>query len=93
MTHNLIPTFILRETNIVVNEVPKIQSPDPDETTHSIWFLDSEFCIALSLRGIFSYFLTRKPTRKELVSNEYILVMAPQGQNWDPNDDAYALNE
>ena len=93
MTHNFIPLFILRETNIVVNEVPKSQSPDPYETTHSICFPDSEFCIALSLRSIFSYFLTRKPTREELVSTEDILVMTPQGQNWDPNSDVYALNE
>ena len=50
MTHNLIPPFILRETNIVVNEVPKIQSSDPYETTHSIWFPDYGFHIALSLR-------------------------------------------
>ena len=59
MTHNLIPPFILRETNIIVNGVLKIQSPDPDETTHSIWFPDSGFRIALSLRDIFSYFFTR----------------------------------
>ena len=92
-THNLIPPFILIETSIVVNEVPKIQSPDPDETTYSIWFPDSEFRIAMSLRGVFSYFLTRKPTREELVSTEDILVMTPQGQNWDPDSDVYALNE
>ena len=49
MTHNLFPPFTLRETNIVVNEVAKIQSPDPYETTHLIWFPDSEFRIALFL--------------------------------------------
>ena len=43
MTHNLIPPFILREANIIVNDVPKIPSPDPDKTTHSICFPDSEF--------------------------------------------------
>ena len=56
MTHNLIPPFILRETNIIVNEVPKIQIPDPYETTHSIWFPDSVFCISLSLRRYISIF-------------------------------------
>ena len=49
MTHNFIPPFILRETNKLFNEVPKIHSHDPDETTHSIWFPDSESRIALSL--------------------------------------------
>ena len=75
------PAFYTERKNIVVNEVPKIQSPVPYETTHSIWFPDSEFHIALSLRGIFSYFLTRKPTREELVSTKDILVMTPQGHN------------
>ena len=93
MTQNLIPPFILREIYIIVNNVPKKQSPDPDDTTHSIWFPDSGFCIALSLRGIFFYFLTCKPTREELVSTENILVMTPQDQNWDPNSDVYTLNE
>ena len=41
MTHNLIPPFIFREANIFVNNVPKIYSPDLDETTHYIWFPDS----------------------------------------------------
>ena len=54
MKHNLIPPFILREANIFVNDDPNIQSPDQEYTTHSIWFLDSEFCITLSLRGILS---------------------------------------
>ena len=93
MTHNLIPPFILRETNIIVNDVTKIQSPEPDETTHYIWFPDSGFRIALSLRGFFSYFLTRKTTKEELVSTEDVLVMTPQVQNWDPNFDVYARNE
>ena len=93
MTHNLIPPFILRETNIIVNDVSKIHIPEPDETTHSICFPDSGFFIALSLRGIFFYFLTCKPTREELVSTEYVLVMTPKNQNWDPNYDVYARNE
>ena len=93
MTHNLIPLFILRETNIMVNDVPIIQIPNPDETTHSIWFLDSVFRITLSLRAIFSYSLTRNPTIEELVYTEDILVMTPQGQNWDPNSDVYTQNE
>ena len=51
------------------------------------------FLLLCLCEGIFSYFLTRKPTREELVSTEDILVMTSQGQNWDPNSDVYALNE
>ena len=41
MDHNLIPPFIMREANFVVNEVPNIQITDPDVTNHSIWFPES----------------------------------------------------
>ena len=38
MDNNLITPFIMREANVVVNEVPKIQGTDPDLTHHSIFF-------------------------------------------------------
>ena len=93
MTHNLISLFILREANIVVNDVPKIYIPDPGDKTHSIWFPDSKFSIASSLQGIFSYLLTCKPKIKELVFSEDVLVMTPQIQSCNPNSDVYAQNE
>ena len=66
ITHNLIPPFFLIEANIIVNYIPRIQSPDLDDITHSIWFPVSGFCIALSLRGIFSYLLTFNQREKSL---------------------------
>ena len=93
MTHNLIPPFILREANIVVNDVPKIRSPDPDDTTHYIWFPDTNFLYYFIFVRIFSYILTHKPTIEELVSSEDVMVMTPQSQNWDPNYDVYAQNK
>ena len=93
MIHNLIPPFIMREANLVVNDIPKIQVDNPDETDHSIWFADSEFRITLSLQGIFSYFPSRKPTQSELEAVEDVLVLTPQGQTWDPHSTVYEDNE
>ena len=80
MHHNLIPPFIMREANVVVNKVPNIQSTDPDVTHHSIWFPESRFRIPLSLRGIFAYFISRMPTRDELLSFKDVLMLTPQIQ-------------
>ena len=93
MIHNLIPPFIMREANLVVNDIPKIQVDNPDETDHSIWFADAEFRITLSLQGIFSYFPSRKPTQSELEAVEDVLVLTPQGQTWDPHSTVYEDNE
>ena len=92
MTHNLIPPFIMRKANLIVDDILKIQVTDPDGTDHSIWFADTEFRITLSLRGIFSYFPTRKPTRSELEVVDDVLVLTPQGQTWDPHSVVYESN-
>ena len=56
MHHNLAPPFLLREAGLIVNETPKIQVPEPDETNHSIFFPTCGLRIPLSLWGVFSYF-------------------------------------
>ena len=83
MDHNFIPPFIMREANVTVNKVPKIQNEDLDVTHHSIWFPDSKFFIPLSLREMFSYFLTRIPTREELLSSKDVLMLMPHSQTWN----------
>ena len=93
MKHNLIPPFIMREANVVVNECPKIQQKNPVVEDHSIWFPGASFRIPLSLRGIFSYFLTRKLTRDKMQSCDNVLVMTPQSHAWNPHLDMYARNE
>ena len=51
MHHNLAPPFLLREAGLVVNETPKIQVLEPDETHHSIFFPTCGLRIPLSLWG------------------------------------------
>src|SRR5688500_17325408 len=36
MSNNLIPPFIMQEAGLIVNNIPKIQVDNPDETDHSI---------------------------------------------------------
>ena len=47
MKNNLIPPFVMREAGIRVNDTPKIQTLDPTEEDHSIYFPDNDFRIPL----------------------------------------------
>ena len=58
MRNNLIPPFIMREKGVVVNDVPKIQLEDPDESDYSLEFPEIKLRIPLKLWGIFSYLPT-----------------------------------
>ena len=91
MEHNLIPPFMLREMGVTVNDMPKIHMEDPTVDDHAITFMETGFRIPLSLWGIFSYFLTSKPTHVDLLnqSEVYILSLA----TWNPHSDAYSMNE
>jgi hypothetical protein len=93
MDHNLVPPFILREAGLIVNETPKIHVEDPAIQDHSIYFEAFKLRIPLALWGIFSYFPTRKPTIKDLQSDENeVLLITPDGP-WTPHTDVYARNE
>ena len=43
MTHNLLPPFMLRESGIHINEVPKIHLTSPTEEHHAITFQGTNF--------------------------------------------------
>jgi hypothetical protein len=62
MKNNLLPPFILRQAGIEVNDVPKIHTNEPTQSTHSVTFKETNFTTPLSLWGTFSYFPTSKPT-------------------------------
>jgi hypothetical protein len=42
MKNNLIPPFVMRETGIKINDTPKIQTSNPTEEDHSIYFPDND---------------------------------------------------
>ena len=52
----------MRKAGIRINDTPKIQVDKPTVSDHSIYFLDDDFRNPISLWGVFSYFLTSKPT-------------------------------
>ena len=91
MRNNLIPPFVMREAGIRVNDTPKIQTSDPTEEDHSIYFPDNDFRIPLSLWGVFSYFNTSKRSTEQMMNAEDVYLLTPSTMN--PHCDAYAMNE
>ena len=90
--HNLVSLFILREAGGVVNDVPKIHTSTPTKYDHSIIFDDANLNIPLHLNGIFSYFLTRKPTLDEIKFSDKAFI-TPDTPSWDPYSTHYQENE
>ena len=90
MEHNLIPPFMLREMGVIVNDIPKIHKEDPTVDDHAITFVETGFRIPLSLWGIFSYFLTSKPTHDDLLNPNEVYILSPA--TWNPHSDAYSAN-
>jgi hypothetical protein len=91
MKNNLILPFVMREAGIKVNDTPKIQTSNPTEEDHSIYFLDNDFRIPLSLWGVFSYFNTSKPSTEQMMNAEDVYLSTPSTMN--PHCDSYVSNE
>ena len=91
MDNNLIPPFMLREMGVTMNDVPKIHKEDPTVDDHAITFVETGFQIPLSLWGIFSYFLTSKPTHDNLLNPNEVYILS--SATWNPHSDAYSTNE
>ncbi len=66
MHHNLAPAFLLPEADLVVNDTPKIQMNDHDETHHSILFPSCGLCIPLSLWGVLLPYTKANRTRNRV---------------------------
>ena len=93
MENNIIPTFLIREAGIVIQDVPKNYVNDPLVLDHSIFFKKAGLRIPLSLTEIFSYLLLRRPTLTEMEESDNVLVITPNSDTWDPHLDVYARNE
>ena len=91
MTHNLLPSFMMGEAGIHINEVPKIHVTSPTEEHHAITFQETNFRIPLILHGTFSNFPTSKPNTQELEEPEDVYVLTCT--TWNPHSDAYVINE
>jgi len=92
MTHNLIPTFLMREAGLVVDDVPKVQSTNLTMQHHSTYFPEENLRIPLGLHGIFSYFPSSQPSLDVLNDNNFKVLFLTIGQI-DPHNKIYEENE
>lgn len=99
MKVRLISPMQLRDNDIFVNDEPKSMALTPTNDHHCINIPeggDSEgLKIPLSLHGVTSYFVTRKPTRQEYENSELDLCikMTYEAPEWDPSDERFAKAE
>ena len=84
INNHLIPSFIMREAGIKVNDTPKIHVENPGLSDHSIESPEINLRIPLSLHGIFSYLPTTKPTPQMLEDCEDVYVLTPS--RWNPHN-------
>ena len=94
MTVNLIPPMMMRIVGLEINECPKFLSNNPSESDYSIYFLDTDLRIPMTIEGIISYIPTRTPTKDELerYSGEYLL-LTPNLSDWNPHTHEYRDQE
>ena len=92
MIHNLIPPFIMRAGNVIVNDTPKIHCESPTVNDHSIRFSTSDLRIPLQLLGTFSYFHSRKPEPNELMDCDKLFI-TPDSADWNPHCESFERNE
>jgi hypothetical protein len=78
-----------------VDETPKHQLALPKVDNHLIYDSETEMCIHLKLKGIFSYFPTLALTLDEIDNWDRfpIVFIIPDGDAWDPHTLYYADNE
>ena len=96
MEHNLLCPMQLRMNDCQVLECPKFLLSKPTNLNHSVTARSAsgEFLtIPLRLRGVTSYFPTRKPTREDLVNAVDEFVLTDDSVEWDPHDPQYEHQE
>ena len=86
MLHNLISSFIIRETGITISSTPKIHVDDPSVDNQAIIFKETGFRIPLQLWGVFSYFPSLKPDAATVAQSNNVYLLTPS--NWNPHSDA-----
>ena len=93
--HNLLCPMQLRVNDVEVNERPKFLTRYP--TSHVI-IVPSEGCdvrltIPLSLKGVTSYFPTRKPTREEYKRASTRFELTSEVPEWNPHTNLFSDQE
>ena len=87
--HNLLCSMQLRVNDVEVNQRPKFLTRYPTDSSHAI-IVPSEGCdvrltIPLSLKGVTSYFPTRKPTKEEYKRSSTRFELTSEAPEWNPH--------
>ena len=95
---NLLGTMQLRDNDVYVNEEPKHMARSPTQDHHCLKIErqgDIPLVIPLSIKGVISYFPTRKPTTQEWESSDddHKLELTAESPEWDPQTDRFEKSE
>ena len=94
--HNLLSPMQMRLNGIAVSECPKFLHPTPTDRTHAITIRrddDDDYIIPMQLKGVTSYFPTRKPTLQELEEADLQFDLTADQPSWNPHSDEHQVLE
>ena len=95
MESNLLCPMQVQMNDVKVDETPKFLAENPPDITHAISSKDADgiqVTIPLSLKGVTSYFLTRKPTEEEFNSCPRF-DLTYEAPIWDPHSEIFKQQE
>jgi len=73
LVYSLLCPNQLRHNGLIVDDVPRHLSPNPNNATHSIFVPEENITIPLEMRGVISLFYTRRPTQEEIENKKWLL--------------------
>jgi len=94
MENDLLCPMQMRLNDITLNECPKFMENNPNDRSHTLRARQDgeELTIPLALRGVTSYFPTRKPSKAELSTCRRFDLTSEEPE-WDPQSTAYQEQE
>ena len=95
MASNLLCPMQVQMNDVKVDETPKFLTKNPADMMHTISGKDGDgiqVTKPLSLRGVTSYFLTRKPTEEEFNSCPQF-DLTYEAPIWDPHSEIFKQQE
>ena len=92
MASNLLCPMQVQMNDVKVEETPKVLTKNPTDKMHAITSKGGQVTIPWSLRGVTSYFPTRKPTKEEFNSCPRF-DLTYEAPNWDPHTEIFRQQE
>ena len=96
LKHNLLCPMQLRHNDVELDEKPKFLTKNPTEKSHAIAMEDvdgNQLVIPLHLKGVTSYFSSRKPTIQEYENADLKFELTYDSPEWDPTLDTFQEQE